>query len=126
MMTTAMVVLKRPTLPSSGQSFPVCHEPSSPYPQQQLQRPQRGWVVSAVPVRHERRIRLPSLSVALCLALSAPAAMSQSGSDLAAVPFEQLVKREVVTGSTLARQISDSPSAPPRTFAPMAIAPSAT
>lgn len=76
-----------------------------------MQRPQRGWVVSAVPVRHERRIRLPSLSVALCLALSAPAAMAQSGSDLAAVPFEQLVKREVVTGSTLARQISDSPSA---------------
>ena len=37
--------------------------------------------------------------------------MAQSGSDLAAVPFEQLVKREVVTGSTLARQISDSPSA---------------
>lgn len=31
--------------------------------------------------------------------------------DLSAVPFEQLVKREVVSASELARQISDSPSA---------------
>ncbi len=46
----------------------------------------------------------------LCLAMSVQA-KAEGGAELAGVPFEQLVKREVVTGSTLARQISDSPSA---------------
>ena len=74
-------------------------------------RTEQGQGVNVVRLSHKRRIRPLASGFALCLALSAPAVLAQSGSDLAAVPFEQLVKREVVTGSTLARQISDSPSA---------------
>lgn len=46
-----------------------------------------------------------------CLSLAASVTPAIANDELAEVPFEQLVKREVVTGSMLARQISDSPSA---------------
>lgn len=49
--------------------------------------------------------------LALCLALSCNPSWAGSGDDLGALPFEQLVRREVTSGSQLARQISDSPSA---------------
>ena len=56
-----------------------------------------------------RLIRPASLALALTVAAAASSAAERE--DLSAVPFDQLVKREVVTGSTLARQISNSPSA---------------
>lgn len=55
--------------------------------------------------------RLKPWQLALCLALSANVALAKDSDDLAIVPFEQLVQREVVSGSKLVRQISDSPSA---------------
>src|SRR5574343_2090397 len=53
------------------------------------------------------RLELLALSLAMLLGRGAYA----DGADLAVVPFELLVKREVVSGSQLVRQISDSPSA---------------
>ena len=55
--------------------------------------------------------RLKPWQLLLGLALTANAALAEGGDDLAVVPFEQLVQREVVSGSKLVRQISDSPSA---------------
>ncbi|MBS1131926.1 MAG: TonB-dependent receptor [Proteobacteria bacterium] len=49
--------------------------------------------------------------MSLALALFHHPVRATGAEDLAVLPFEQLVKREVVTGSTLVRQISDSPSA---------------
>ncbi|MCG2578221.1 TonB-dependent receptor [Dechloromonas sp. XY25] len=46
-----------------------------------------------------------------CLAALLGGTAHAGGADLAAVPFDQLVQREVVSGSELVRQISDSPSA---------------
>lgn len=48
--------------------------------------------------------------LALCLALLCNLSWA-GGGGLGELPFEQLVRREVVSGSQLARQISDSPSA---------------
>jgi iron complex outermembrane receptor protein len=49
--------------------------------------------------------------LAICLALLGNLAWAAGQGDLGGVPFEQLVRREVVSGSQLARQISDSPAA---------------
>ena len=49
--------------------------------------------------------------LAFCLAALLGGAAHADSGDLAVVPFEQLVQREVVSGSQLVRQISDSPSA---------------
>lgn len=62
-----------------------------------------------------RRLFIPPLAglLALLLAVCLPTgeAGATGGEDLSAVPFAQLVQREVVSASTLVRQISDSPSA---------------
>lgn len=55
--------------------------------------------------------RLKTLGLMLGLALHASAGMAANADDLAEIPFEQLVQREVIPASKLAQQISDSPSA---------------
>lgn len=57
------------------------------------------------------RIGGESVHLALCLLLSSGAVLAQQTLDLTEVPFEQLMQREVVSASKMARQISDSPSA---------------
>lgn len=57
------------------------------------------------------RIGGESVHLALCLLLSSRAVLAQQTLDLTEVPFEQLMQREVVSASKMARQISDSPSA---------------
>lgn len=54
---------------------------------------------------------LKRVALAATLALLPLAASAGDNSTLADVPFDDLVKREVVSASTIARQISDSPSA---------------
>lgn len=49
--------------------------------------------------------------LALCLSMMVDPAWCAGEADLGAVPFAQLVRREVISGSQQARQISDSPSA---------------
>ena len=58
-----------------------------------------------------RGCRVAPSRLAICLALLGNLAWAAGQDDLGAVPFEQLVRREVVSGSQLARQISDSPAA---------------
>lgn len=57
------------------------------------------------------RRRLTCLHVLASLMLAAGVASAIAGEDLADLPFEQLLEREVLPASRLAQQVSDSPSA---------------
>ena len=61
--------------------------------------------------RQGSRPLLGVLAMTLVLCLPTGTARATGEEDLSAVPFAQLVQREVVSASTLVRQISDSPSA---------------
>ena len=104
--------------PNGERTFvPTSHEPSFHPLRQPAPQAEKGQTLTAnrtgKTACRQRRFasHLKTLPLLLCLALSGHSALAEEGDDLAVVPFEQLVKREVVSGSKLVRQISDSPSA---------------
>ena len=56
-----------------------------------------------------RRFKLAALGLGVLLAFRPAAGVAQD--DLTALPFEELLLRDYVSASRLARQVSDSPAA---------------